>query len=361
MKLEEFDIIVPLVGTLGNSIVIFDQNLPVTANQNLAQIKPDKAKVDPIYLGIFLCSKYGKQQFERAATGNVQPWLNLQQIQSLKVCVATPTQQQSIRTLALQSLDEYKKSFALYSKAEEVLLQEVGISEADFGDELSYLVDFSEADERVDAEYFQPKYQKLVEKVRASGSKKLGDLVSIKKGFEPGSEAYQDEGKLFIRVSSLSKFGVQSLDQKYLSEELYENLKADYQPRPGEILLSKDATPGTAYVLSEPIDGIISGGILRLKLKVEIDPEYLALVINSLVGQMQAERDAGGSVIKHWKPDQIKSLEIPILPKTTQENIGDLVRQSHAARRESKELLEQAKREVEDIIELQSRRGSAKV
>jgi len=47
----------------------------------------------------------------------------------------------------------------------------------------------------------------------------------MKKGIEPGSEEYQDEGKLFIRVSSLSKYGIEERDQKYLSEELYQKLK----------------------------------------------------------------------------------------------------------------------------------------
>jgi restriction endonuclease S subunit len=66
---------------------------------------------------------------------------------------------------------------------------------------------------------------------------------------------------------------------------------------------------------------------------------------------MQIERDAGGSVIVHWKPEQIKNLQVPILPKVTQQKIAGLVRQSHEARKKAKELLEQAKREVEKLIE----------
>jgi len=40
---------------------------------------------------------------------------------------------------------------------------------------------------------------------------------------------------------------------------------------------------------------------------------------------MQIDRDAGGSVIVNWKPEQIKKLQVPILPKSTQQKIGDLV------------------------------------
>ena len=144
-------------------------------------------------------------------------------------------------------------------------------------------------------------------------------MASVQKGFEPGSEAYQEEGKLFIRVSSLSKDGITDKDQKYLNDKLYNELRDDFQPKIGEVLLTKDATPGNAYVVKESIDGIISSGILRLKLKDKIESEYLALCLNSLVGKMQAKRDAGGSIISHWKPEQIRNILIPVLSKPIQQ------------------------------------------
>ena len=115
---------------------------------------------------------------------------------------------------------------------------------------------------------------------------------------------------------------------------------------------TKDATPGITYVVKEPVEGIISSGILKLKINDnEIKKEYLALCINSLVGRMQIERDGGGSVITHWKPEQIKRLKIPILPPETQQKIASIVQQSHEARKKAKELLEEAKMKVEEAIE----------
>jgi len=88
-----------------------------------------------------------------------------------------------------------------------------------------------------------------------------------------------------------------------------------------------------------------------LRLKEAIEAEYLALCINSIIGQMQIERDAGGSIIAHWKPEQIKKLKVPILSKTIQIKIADLVHKFHQARKKGKELLEKAKRQVEELIE----------
>ncbi|MFZ8805199.1 MAG: restriction endonuclease subunit S, partial [Candidatus Calescibacterium sp.] len=136
------------------------------------------------------------------------------------------------------------------------------------------------------------------------------------------------------------------------SEELYQQLRETYEPKQGDFLLTKDATPGIAYVVKEQIEGIISSGILRLQINdSEINKEYLALCINSIVGKIQVERDCGGSVILHWKPEQVKRLQIPILPLETQQKIASLVQKSHEARKNAKELLEIAKKAVEIAIE----------
>ena len=261
--------------------------------------------------------------------------------------------QKSIAKFALEALGEKDNSKSLYSQAENLLLEKLGLKDFESENELWSVVNLSEAKKanRIDAEYFQPKYQKILSLIRANSGTMLGELATIKKGFEPGSEVYQEDGKLFIRVSSLSKNGITDKDQKYLSDDLYQKLRKDYEPKIGEILLTKDATPGIAYVIKEPIEGIISGGILRLKPKEDVDAEYLSLYINSIVGQMQAERDAGGSIIAHWKPDQIKEIIVPVLPKSTQQKIAELVQKSHEARKKAKRLLEEAKHKVEELIE----------
>jgi type I restriction enzyme S subunit len=66
---------------------------------------------------------------------------------------------------------------------------------------------------------------------------------------------------------------------------------------------------------------------------------------------MQIDRDCGGSVILHWKPEQVKRLQIPLLPFEIQREIASLVQRSHEARKKAKELLEKAKKAVEIAIE----------
>ncbi|GAI65819.1 unnamed protein product [marine sediment metagenome] len=57
---------------------------------------------------------------------------------------------------------------------------------------------------------------------------------------------------------------------------MYQQLKDNYKPKVGDFILTKDAVPGIAYVVKEDIKGIISSGIMNLRINKEVDKEYLA-------------------------------------------------------------------------------------
>lgn len=202
---------------------------------------------------------------------------------------------------------------------------------------------------RLDAEYYQPKYDEILGKVKRFENDNLGNLVDIFKSIEPGSEAYQDEGIPFVRVSNLNKFEISNPEIK-LDPEKFRHIK---KPKKDDILLTKDGSVGTAYKCQKDEKFITSGAILHLTLKdtKEVLPDYLALVLNSKVVQLQAERDAGGSIIQHWKPSEIQAVQIPLLPPETQNLISEKIQTSFRLRAESQELLERTKREVEEEIE----------
>src|SRR3989344_3378983 len=352
-RLADGDVLLTITGvSYGKSVVYKKDFGEANINQHSVRIHL-KNEIIPEYISAFFNSKYGRFQSDKKITGNSRPALAYEEKKSYKIPFLSLIKQLAVKGFYDRSLMKVEESNSLYKQAENLLLEKLGLADYKPKDELSFVVNFSDIKiaNRMDSEYFQPKYEKLMSKLKTKSSKLLKELISMKKGFEPGSDVYQEEGKLFIRVSSVTKQELIDKDQKYLKDDLYQKLKKDFEPQIGEILLTKDANPGIAYVIKEPVEGIISGGILRLKLKENIDAEYLALCINSLIGKMQAERDAGGSIISHWRPEQMKELLIPILPKTAQEKIAELVRKFHEARKKSKELLEEAKRKVEEMIE----------
>jgi restriction endonuclease S subunit len=352
------DILFAAVGaTIGQIAIVQDSIDEGNINQNIARVRILDSSINPYYAGLFFLSKYGQLQIFRFVTGNAQAYLNSFQIGSFKIPVLSKQIQDRLCSCFKKVEDFVENSHSLYSQAESLLLEKLGLKDFKPKYEKTYTAKLSDAfsAHRIDAEYFQPAYEEVIEKLRKNNIE-LQPLrkfiLSIQKGIEPGSENYRDEGKPFIRVSNLSKYGFTDRDQKYLSEELYQQLRETYEPKQGDFLLTKDATPGIAYVVKEQIEGIISSGILRLQINdSEINKEYLALCINSIVGRMQIDRDCGGSVILHWKPEQVKRLQIPLLPFEIQQEIASLVQRSHEARKKAKELLEKAKKAVEIAIE----------
>ena len=131
-----------------------------------------------------------------------------------------------------------------------------------------------------------------------------------------------------------------------LSKSLY--------PTKETILFSKDGSVGTAYMVCENMQAVTSGAILHLtvKDKTKILPLYLILVLNSeVVQQQQAERDAGGSIILHWRINKIENVIVPIVDYKIQQQIAELTEQSFSLRTESEHLLEEEKGMVESEIE----------
>jgi type I restriction enzyme, S subunit len=106
-------------------------------------------------------------------------------------------------------------------------------------------------------------------------------------------------------------------------------------------------------MLREDANFITSGAILHLtvKDKNKIIPEYLTLALNSKLVQMQAERDAGGSIILHWRVSEIEKVVVPLIDFNKQREIADLVEESFQLKKQSEHLLEVAKTAVEIAIE----------
>jgi len=349
-------VLLTMAGAYLGQAAVYNFDFDASSNQAIAKITLKEKAIDPFYLSTFLNCKFGQSQIARFRTGTGQPNLNLGLIQTIKVPILSGHFQSLIRNIVLEGISSDGTRRELYSEAEQILLSEFGLKNWKPMCPLSFTKRFSDtrSADRIDAEYYQPKYDELREALESlDDHEHLGDLVAIKKCLEPGSEAYQDNGVPFIRVSNLTRFGISDDNQQFISDSLYGRLKV-CQPQKGEILLSKDATPGIAYYLSDAPERMVpSSGILRLRILdlQKTIPQYLTLVLNSLIVQKQIERDVGGSVINHWLVDSIRSCVIPLIGKEMQEEISHKIAQSFRKRKQSRDLLEIAKHGVEMAIE----------
>ena len=94
---------------------------------------------------------------------------------------------------------------------------------------------------RLDAEYYQPKFDILFDTLSKFSNKRLGGddgITNIKKSIEPGSDSYKDKGIPFVRVSDVSKYEITS-PEIYLSHDVVENVAALF-PKKDTILFIED-------------------------------------------------------------------------------------------------------------------------
>ena len=354
--LEEGDILMTLTGDppdVGKVSVCCNLQKQATWNQRVARISiKDRNRIyDYAYAYAALSTPFCRTQLERYAKGIRQRNLGNEGLDILKVPILPMSKQRVISEHVKNAINSQIQSKKLYCQAEALLVDTIGRGynkpEKRTYSVQSYKNSF-ESSGRLDSEYYQMKYYQLFDNLSQHDTARLGDLVDIKKSIEPGSDAYVENGIPFVRVADLSKFGL-SKSAVYLDEEDY---GATTRPKKDTILLSKDGSVGIAYKLEADMDIITSSAILHLTVKDRrITPEYLGIVLNSQLVAMQAERDAGGSVILHWKISEIENVVIPILPIDLQLKITLMVNHSVELRRVGSTLMQEAVKIVEEELQ----------
>jgi len=366
-SLKPEDIVISKGGTIGYVGIITPDIGICNICQDIIGVKNvKKTKVSPYFLAIFLLTKYGQNQLHRGRSQQVQAHLTLDVVRNLLVPILSKDFQLHIEQLVKQAYEKRKLAEQKYQQAEEKLYELLGINREEIEKleaEKAYETNFKEVKKalRYDAEYYHPKYYFSDKIFKQIPSVRLGDkeYFELKKGIEVGSDAYCDKsrGVLFLRVSNLSKDGLKlNPSDKYIFKGIYEKLRPKYEPKEGEVLFSKDGTIGTAIVVDSDFPpSIISGGVVRIKIKKDFDPYYLAFVLNSILSELQVTREKTGTVIEHLRFSKLKEIKVPKLPLSQQQEIANLVRECFKLRKEARQLIQKAIREVEEAIENASR------
>jgi restriction endonuclease S subunit len=352
-KVEPGDILFAAVGaTIGQLAIIQDEIKEANINQNIAAIKIKDKKFNSYFVGLFFASYFGQLQIERLVTGNAQFYLNTEQIKNFIVPVLEKKSQDRIAEIFQKAQKELENSKSLYSQAENLLLEELGLKDFEVEDDLSYIVNLSEikSARRADAEYFQPKYDKLVKRIKKFGAAPLLDLAqNVAARFNPKSQ----QTKLFqyVELSNITS-SVGTIDgfSEVAGDEAPSRAKRVLKTN--DVILSsvEGSLEKVALVGKEQEGYLASNGFFQFRSK-DILPEVLLVLAKSFVLQMQFEKQTAGTILTAVPKEAVKNIVVPQINKSTQQKIADLVQKSHQARSKAKRLLEQAKNKVEDLIE----------
>ena len=348
-KVLEGQIIMTMAGTIGNIAVAHKIPSKVNSNQAIAKITLKK-NIDPYYVAAFFNSYYGKNQIMREIVSSVQPNIFLFQIKNFKVPVVSESTQKEIGDIYKMGLNEIENSEKLYKQTEDLLLEEVGLKNFDIDKGLSSIVNLSEirSANRMDPDFFQIKYKKLLNALDKFDTKKLIEIAQRKTVI---SKIENKKEYKYIEIGNVN-VGSGEISYNLIPEnELPANAKLKING--GELIISKvRPTRGAIAIIPDDWkENFIASGAFSIFKTNSIAREYLQVVLRSIIGKLQLEKPTTGTSYPTVTDGDVENIKIPILPKEIQKKISDLVWQSHETRKRAKELLEEAKRKVEEMIE----------
>lgn len=357
--LKENDVLVSVVGTLGNACIVEKKDLPAIFSCKSTVIRAEK--INPIVLLAYLNCKYGRELLLRKEHGAIQKGLNLDDLKSLLIPVFTGSFQQKIETLVKSAHAKLAESKSLYAQAEDTLLCELGLKDWQPKNEAVSIKSFSDfaSSGRLDAEYYQSKYDELFEKLSKFPQIKIKDVINypVSSGSTPkagDSEYYSDEktGIPFLRAVDIIQSRIDLNDLMYIKSRVHNGLLKRTQLHKGDVLFSIAGTVGRCGIFDYDFEANINQAIAILRFDESVVKHlYVIQFFNSKIGQLVIEKYARQGLQTNLNLEELSNLPIPILPQEIQKQIAELIQTSFALRQESKQLLEQAKRVVEEEIE----------
>jgi len=342
--LRKYDLILSKTAYPAASLVQLDA---CNTSQDTIAVRTSLSEDFNCYLAIYLNTRFGLLQMRRLLQGNVQMHLALSDARTVTIPIPDAAFQAKIRHIVERSFQKREQSKEHYAQAQALLTAELGLDWLDLSEGLHSVRRASEAAQagRIDAEYFQPKYQRAMEIMARSG-KCVQDVAHLaKRRFSPQSgRPFQ-----YIEIGDLGSGG-HAESNTVLGEEAPS--RAQWIVRTGDVITSTVRPIRRLSALIEPEqDGYVcSSGFVVLEPK-EIGPELLLLYLRLPIVCEILDLYTTATMYPAVSTADLLNIPIALPEDEACREMVDKVKASRQARREAKRLLAEAKAEVERMIE----------
>jgi len=387
--IKKGDILLAVVGaTLGKVGYVYSEELEGNINQNIARIRINDERFLSEFVAIYLDSNIGQKLIQRYATITTQAYLNNQQLGKIPIPLLKIEVQQNIinilKSAYLKKQQKEAEAQRLLDSIDDYLLGELGITlpkEEEYlpqnTDKNSsynldndnplvkkgrlFLTNLSEVTgKRIDPDYYSIYYKKIMTKVE-KGKYPMDTIsnncINVFSGKTPSSSEYSKDNTLYpiIKVSSYTDykidvekaaFSVNKQPFSILKGDMFILSAAHQAEYVGKHIKYLEETPecSTSFV----------GELLCIRVNEEkLLSNYLFPLLNTKYYKILINREKTGQT-SHIYPKDVESIKIPLPPLQKQNEIAAHISQirnkANALKQEGKEILEQAKQEVEQMI-----------
>ena len=339
------------VGTLGRCCFVYNKEKFVI-DGHITRISKLK-ELSPEFLYIYLNSKYGQLQINKLYKGSSgQIEIYPEQIQLIYI---KPLKMQKLILNLVQLSYQYREKCSKhYKEAYSCLQNELSNSCEYMGHKLWSVKNYSDVKDanRLDAEYFQPKYDEIISILNMNGYTRLIDNFDIVRN--SGLE-YHEDGKFGVIKTKQIKdkfidYNVESKTNLYEDNVIVKNNDVLFASMGvgslGKANIYYNFENNNEFIIDSTLK------IFRKKINGFISPELLEAYLHTQIAQeLIYQNVVGSSGIISVYESYLQELPIPIINRSMEKKIVKNIKTAHLLNYQSKQLLEIAKRGVEIAIE----------
>jgi len=347
------DIIIAKGGnTLGKVALITNDYSEYSICRDLIVLKTkDILNLNKYYLWIFLHSEIGQSILLRTASQTGQPHLTVEAIYNLTIPLFSRNFQNIFENIYKKIIFIKNESLKYYDFSKDFLLKELNLLDLKPKHKLSFIKNYSDTEEagRIDAEYFQPKYNEIIDKIKnyKNGFESLGNIFKLNdKNYNPDDETEYN----YIELANVSSNG----DIKDITIDKGKNLptRARRKVNKDDVILSSiEGSLSCISLINESLNNALcSTGFYVLK-PDSINSETLFMMMKLNQFQALLKKGCSGTILTSISKDELKKIPIPKVDIKIQNEIKVNIKKSNDCIFKSKALLEIAKKGVEMAIE----------
>lgn len=333
-----------------------NDDTPFTYASYLVKFIPDRSIVLPEYITTFLNTEIGVKAIKARARQSVnQTNVNPEEVKEIQIPLLSMKFQKVIEQLFLLANSQRLDSIDLYREAKELLEKEIGIDMYAITSGGVSVKSFAESFGtygRLDAEYYQPKYDYILSHIKSykHGYFILGDIIAdYSTGYAFSSDDYTDVGVPLIRITNITDGRLDLSNANKIPEDKIPFNCKDYALE-NDILISMSGSIGLSCVVPEGIKALVNQRIMRIT-QDRYDSNLLSMMINSFIVNEQLRRIGTGGVQTNISATDIKNIVLPNLNNKIGEIITNKIKESTMLLEKSKLWLEYAIKAVEIAVE----------
>ena len=386
-KILRNDLLIAIVVATIGKVGVYNYDFEANINQAICGVR-FKENINPHFIHIFFLTDLGQKILDRIKRPVARANINLEEVGSIPIPLLDIITQKKIVSYfynkIIQKQQKEAEAQRLLDSIDDYLLGELGITlpkEEEFlpqnTDKNSnynldndnplvkkgrlFLTNLSEVTgKRIDPDYYSIYYKKIMTKVE-KGKYPMDTIsnncINVFSGKTPSSSEYSKDNTLYpiIKVSSYTDykidvekaaFSVNKQPFSILKGDMFILSAAHQAEYVGKHIKYLEETPecSTSFV----------GELLCIRVNEEkLLSNYLFPLLNTKYYKILINREKTGQT-SHIYPKDVESIKIPLPPLQKQNEIAAHISQirnkANALKQEGKEILEQAKQEVEQMI-----------